>query len=366
MFIFIIIFILILCIFFFTRKKENSVNWLQFFSKGKEAGFSVRELEQLRRLILNSGIEDPASMFTSQKQLEKCIRSVIYALRISGESEEPGVQDFLSRLFDFCKEMGVRNSEKNASISTSRQISEGQTLRVLLQGIGIFKSEVVKNTGNSIAISRPINPKISASPQWQGQKISIYFWREDDAGYVFDTEVIDEVFSKGISSLKVDHNDSLFRTQRRKSMRIKFHKPAYVYLTGDTDPGRIERAPGLKCMLDDISDTGCAFRVKGHAEIGLRLKVQFALDRVPICMPGTVRSVDYHQMNNISLIHMESDLLPISTKNHILCEVFDLLPDDDDDELPFRVLEEEADNMSPSNPIDINMPRGKFNEVMNG
>jgi hypothetical protein len=34
---------------------------------------------------------------------------------------------------------------------------------------------------------------------------------------------------------------------------------------------------------------------------------------------------------------MEADPLPIGTRNHILCEVFDLLPEDDEDELPFRL-----------------------------
>jgi hypothetical protein len=95
-------------------------------------------------------------------------------------------------------------------------------------------------------------------------------------------------------------------------------------------------------MLDDISDTGCAFRVNGQAAEGLRLKVQFSLDRIPICIPGTVRSVDFTPEANVSLVHMEADPLPIGTRNHILCEVFDLLPEDDEDELPFRVLEDEA------------------------
>jgi hypothetical protein len=173
-------------------------------------------------------------------------------------------------------------------------------------------------------------------------RISVYFWREDDAGYVFDTEVIDEVFSKGISSLKVDHNDSLFRTQKRKSLRVKISKEAFVYLVNDTDPHKMERSPGLRCMMEDISDSGCAYRVKGQAPVGQRLKVQFALDHIPICIPGTIRSVDYMQESNISIVHMEADPLPTGVRNHILCEVFDMLPDDDDDELPFRVIEDEA------------------------
>lgn len=340
--------VIIIILFFLSRqKKEKSGNWLQFFAKGKEAGFSLRELEQLRRVVTNCNIQDPALIFSSQKQLETCIRSIINEIRMSGESNNPGVQDFLSRLFDFCKQLGIKSSEKKSSIVNSRQISEGQSLRILVPGTGVFNSEVVKNVANYITISRPVNAKFTSSMQWHGLRISVYFWREDDAGYVFDTEVTDEVFSKGISSLKIEHNESLFRTQKRKSLRVKLRKPAFVYMVNDNDdPFKMERLPGLRCMLDDISDTGCAFKVLGQASVGLRLKLQFSLDRVPICMPGTVRAVEYQQGNNTSIIRMEADLLPVSTRNHIMCEVFDMLPDDDEDELPFRVLEEEVNSGS--------------------
>jgi c-di-GMP-binding flagellar brake protein YcgR len=197
--------------------------------------------------------------------------------------------------------------------------------------------------------------------QWYGLKISVYFWREDDAGYVFDTEVTDEVFSKGISSLKVAHNDALFRTQKRKSLRVKVRKPAFVYMVNDLDPHKMERAPGLKCMLEDISDTGCAFRVMGKAYSGLRLKVQFLLEKNPVCMPGTVRSVEFRQEANTSLVRMEADTLPTITRNHILCEVFNMLPEDDD-ELPFRVLEQEADAMSSR--AGAADPAAKFEEAL--
>jgi len=356
--------IFILAAFFFTRKKkENSGSWIQFFAKGKDAGFSMREMEQLRRLVITCNITDPALIFSSQKHLETCIRSVVNAVRMSGESEDPGIQDFLSRLFDYCKELGMKNSDKKYTITTSRQIGEGQTLRILVPGTGVFKSEVVKNFGNYLTISRPVNSKVSANMQWYGLKISVYFWREDDAGYVFDTEVTDEVFSKGISSLKIAHNDSLFRTQKRKSLRVKIRKPAFVYMVNDIDPHRMEKSPGLKCMLEDISDTGCAFRVAGQASSGLRLKVQFLLDRVPVCMPGTVRSVEYHQEMNTSLVRMEADTLPTVTRNHILCEVFNMLPEDDE-ELPFRVMEQEVDTLATQN--GAASPSDNFEEVMNG
>ena len=336
------------CIFLVMHfSKERSGNWIQFFAKGKEAGFTIKDMEQLRRLVANCQIGDPVSIFKSQKQFETVIRSVVNAVRLSGEQEEISTQIFLAKLFDYYKKIEMQVNDNKTRITNSRQISEGQTLRVLVAGTGVYKSEVVKNFGNYITISRPSNSKSQSSMEWNGLKISIYFWREDDAGYVFDTEVVDEVFSKGISSLKVEHNNSLFRTQRRKSMRIKIQKAAFLYLIGDGDnPHRLEKSAGLRCVLDDISDSGCAFKVLGQAQVGLRLKLQFSMDKAPICMPGTVRSVDYFQDGNMSLVHMESDTLPFGVRNKILCEVFNMLPEEDEEELPFRVLEEEADNAS--------------------
>jgi len=347
-FLILLVFVLVIAI-VLTQSKEKSGNWLQFFAKGKEAGFNIKDMEQLRKLVANCQIKDPVTIFKSQKQFETIIRSMANAVRLSGERNDPTTQFFLAKMFDYYKKIEMEAAENKSRISNSRQISEGQPLRVLVAGTGVFRSEVVKNFGNYITISRPVNSKNAASMQWNGVKISVYFWREEDAGYVFDTEVIDEVFSKGISSLKVEHNDALFRTQKRKSMRVKFRKPAFLYLINEGDnTHKLEKQPGLKIMLEDISDTGCAFRVNGQATVGLRLKVQFALDKIPICIPATVRSIEYNQETNSSLVRMEADPLPIGTRNHILCEVFDMLPEDDEDELPFRVLEEETDAASRS------------------
>lgn len=357
--------VILLCAFYFTRsKKESPGNWMQFYAKGKEVGFSVKDMDQLKRLVISNKIHDPVSIFKSQKQFEIIVRSMINSVQTSGEINEPQTQYFLSSLFDYYKKIEMETTDNKVRISNSRQISEGQALRVLVPGTGVYNSEVVKNFGNYLTISRPVNSKLTASMQWQGLKLSVYFWREDDAGYVFDSEVIDEVFSKGISSLKIEHNDSLFRTQKRKSLRIKFHKMAFLYPVNDADnPHELEKSAGLRCMLDDISDTGCAFKISGQATAGLRLKVQFSLDKIPVCIPGTIRSVDYNEETNISLIRMEADSLPIWTRNRILCEVFNLLPEDDEEELPFRVIEEEAD--AATSQSENNDPAGKLQEAIN-
>jgi len=342
-FLILIAFVLVGVIFVANSGGEKKGNWIQFYAKGKEAGFSIKDMEQLRRLVSSCKISDPVSIFKSQAQFEKIIRSMVNTLHSSGDFNDPAIHYFLSKLFDYYHEIEMQFSDNNARITTSRQITEGQSLRILVPGTGVYKSEVVKNSGNYLSISRPTNSKLTSSMEWYGLKISVYFWREDDAGYVFDSEVVDEVFSKGISSIKIVHNDSLFRTQKRKSMRVKYQKAAFLYLVNEIDnPHLLERSAGLRVMLEDISDSGCAFRVMGQVTVGMRFKVQFLLNKIPVCVPGTVRSVDYNSEGNISVVHMEADALPIGTRNFIFCEVFNLMPEEDEDELPFRVMENEA------------------------
>jgi len=336
----------LLILIFSLAGKERS-GWVQFYAKGKDSGFSFKEIELLRQLAVKCSIDEPASLFWSQSQLDQCIRSLVRTLHFSGKDKEQHNQDFLSKLYDFRKKIEMEKPRIKSGISNSRQISDGQNLRVLVPGSGVFKSQVIKNTTNYLTISRPTSSKFSGTFSWQGiNKISVYFWRSDDAGYVFDAEIQDEVFSKGLSSLKITHSDSLFRTQKRKSIRVKLHKPAFLYpLISDEYANTIETEPGLKCFLENLSDTGCAITVRGKAGTGLRIKVQFAINNTPISMSGTSRSVEYKEDLDRSVIHIEADPLPIEVRNKILGEVFGMLPEDEE-ELPFRVLEKEADDLT--------------------
>jgi hypothetical protein len=338
-----------LVIFFFLSrsKKGKTGSWVQFYAKGKDAGFSFKEMELLRRLAVRCNIENPSSLYWSQNQLDMCIRSMVRGIGMSGEGDEQDTHDFLSKLYDYRKKIEMEKPRIKNGITNSRQINEGQALRILVAGTGVFKSHVVKVTNSQLTISRPINNKIT-NMSWGNAKISVYFSREDDAGYVFDAVVEDEVFSKGISSLKIPHSDSLFRTQKRKSVRMKMHKAAFLYLlTNDDEAGKIETVPGLKCFIENLADTGCAISVGGKASAGIRIKIQFVLDNSAVCMSGTVRSVDFHEGNNRSLLHIEADKLPIETRNQILAEVFGMLTDEEDEDLPFRILDEEASGEKP-------------------
>ena len=62
-------------------------------------------------------------------------------------------------------------------------------------------------------------------------------------------------------------------------------------------------------------------------------------------MGGTVRSVEYKEDQNRSILRIEADPLPIEVRNQILGEVFGMLPEEEE-ELPFRLLGEEAEELT--------------------
>jgi hypothetical protein len=65
-------------------------------------------------------------------------------------------------------------------------------------------------------------------------------------------------------------------------------------------------------------------------------------------MSGTVRSVDFKEDIHRSILHVEADDMPLETRNQILGEVFGMLPEDDEEELPFRLLDDEAQGIGGS------------------
>jgi c-di-GMP-binding flagellar brake protein YcgR len=307
------------------QKKTGAAHtsWQQFQAHGKAAGFSPAEIRRLKALTEQSGKINPLSLFQSTELMDYCIRSLARTARLGG-SNTPAQQKLLERLYECRKKIEIEGPSRG--LITSREIEEGQNLRVVADS-AIYSSKLIKNTDQCLLAARPVSPELRSAPSWQGRKISVYFWKEEDAGYVFDCEVLDEVLVKGFAAIKLSHSDALFRTQKRRSLRIKIHKSTYLYILNDEAPSNtLETKPGLKCFVEDLSDTGCAVTIGGKASKGLRVKVQFELNKKPFTMSGTVRSVDYNGETNRSLLHIEADPLSQEAKNAIFAEMFNTMP----------------------------------------
>mgnify|MGYP005841968371 CR=1 FL=1 len=325
---FIVATISLIILFTYRGDSKGNYSWLEFFAKGKDAGFSFSELRLLRKLAISAELEDPSTLFWSEKQLDRCIGELIKKAEVTGTDRKIETQDFLSKLYEYRKKIEFEHPRYKKGISSSRLIGESQPIKVLVDGLGVFKSQVVANSDRFLTIQKPNIPPQKGGIIWRGKRLAIYFWRKDDAGYVFDTYVLDEAMARGTSVLQIAHSDSLFRTQKRRSIRARTHKPAYLYMpSGEEAPEKVEVKPGLRCIVEDLSDTGCAITIGGKGVEGLRIKVQFEIDGHPVVLNGTVRSVDYNEDKNRSLLHVEALPPSINTRNRILAEVFGVKPE---------------------------------------
>jgi len=331
----------LLALLVYRSSDKNRYSWVQFFAKGKDAGFSFKEIELLRRIAVKVELEDPSSLFWNERELDRCIRALVQKAKLTGEDREHDTQDFFSKLYDYRKKIEFEQPKYKKGILSSRNITESQHIRILVDGAGVFKAQVQRNSDRFLTISKPSGPQLPSNFTWKGRRVAVYFWRRNDAGYVFDTYVLDEVQAQKASVLQLAHSDSLFRTQKRRSIRARTHKSAFLYLPKEEEPPeKMEVNPGLKCIIEDLSETGCAVTIGGRAQVGMKVKMQFELDGYPVVMSGLVRSSDFDEDKNRSLLHIESEPLSMTTRNRILAEVFGVQGEDDYSET-FSLLEKE-------------------------
>lgn len=309
-------------------RSKRSYSWVQFFAKGKDEGFSIKEIELLRRVAIRSEVEDPTALFWSVKQLDQCIKGILRKSRLTGDENSLETQDFLAKLYEYRKKIEFDQPRYRKGIVSSRSISESQRLRILVDAAGVFDATVVRNSDRFITITKPTGAQLPSSFAWKGRRLAVYFWRRDDAGYVFDTYVLDDVPAVSGSILQLSHSDSLFRTQKRRSVRAKIRLSAFLYLPKDESyPELVESSPGMRCIIEDLSEDGCALTVGGRASAGLKVKVQFTLGGDTVAMSGIVKSSDFDEENNRSLLHIEALPLSLKTRNKISAEVFGVNPD---------------------------------------
>ncbi len=312
------------------NEKRTPLAWMQFYARGKDAGFKFGEIHLLRKVAIKSDLEDPLALYWSVKLLDRCMQAIIRKNKLSGEDRDPSAQAFMAKLYDYRKKIELDQPKYKRGIQSSRSISEFQRLRLLVEGVGPVNSIVIKNNDKFITIARPNGVKTPPGFVWKGRRVSVYFWRRDDAGYVFDTLVLQEDPGHSAPPLHLAHSDSLLRTQKRRTVRAKVRISAYLYLPLSDEPPELPRSvAGLRCIIEDLSDSGCSVTIGGRGAPGMKVKLQFDLDGEPVVLTGTVKSVNYASETNRSLLHIAALPPSVATRNRIHAIVFGVKPDDE-------------------------------------
>ncbi|MGN0728279.1 PilZ domain-containing protein [Treponema sp.] len=327
----IIILVFIAAVFKIYKSSSDRIN---FYSKGFDFGFRHSEISALWKLAKKCEIEEPLSLFISENAVNRCISTVIIEAKKRGEESSSHVQAFLEKLYQF-KTRVILEREKKHGIENTKSLDTDQRLTILLKDKGAFKSRVL-NSGAQLTILLPYrytraskNPEFLPEEEWDGMDISVYFWRNGDAGYAFDTRVIGTGMFRSNKALYLLHSHKLERTQKRQSIRCKCEIYAQMYLLGQNDKAdyhNVEKTSGYKCLLEDISEDGAMIRIGGKGKTGTRIKIQFELSGKMIVMHGVIRAVEWNSQLGQSRIHFECTHIEKEMRNRILAFVYKVIP----------------------------------------
>ncbi len=337
-----------------TERGHDIKKGVQFIISGLDLGFKPGEIHFLRKIARTTDLEDPTALFWSLPVLDQCTAEIVQRARQTGTDTDESTQRLLSRLYAYRTKMELDHSRKKLGVESTRDMLINQKVRILLRGVGVFTSRVVRNTSRSLVLDYPSNPSLQAtSIPWVDKTISVYFWRHDDAGYVFDTTVIPDPVSDGKAVIHVSHTNDLVRSQKRKSIRAKCSINAQLYLVKPDQPleSALEPEPGMKCRIDDLSEDGAMVLIGGKAVKNMKIKIQFMVHGVLIVMAGIIRAVEYNEAANQSRIHFECDELNPRMKNAVLTFVYNVLPEEEKQELDAIRLTEE-DGLADAEPED--------------
>lgn len=300
--------------------------WILFYAKGKESGFRMAEIHTLRRAAVEAELENPLSLFSSIRMLDRTIRSLLLRLRSRGHSEDGGSQKFVSEIFQFRKRVEFNLPRYRNGIRSSRDLVAGQRIRVVLPGGSTYHASVVENLRRYMAVSYPVGPVQSPGFTWKGQRVNVYFWRAEDAGYSFESKVLDDFLTKKFPLIYLAHSDGLVRSQKRGSVRVDTDVPCLIHHLPDVSHANEspDLSPGYRARLVDLSEDGCALLVGGKAKVGLVLKAEFDLPDQAVVLCGTIRGITFDEKSNRSVLHLQAVAPSDRMRNAILTYVYDI------------------------------------------
>lgn len=336
----VILFILYLIYSIFKQK-------IKFFVTGLDNGFSFNDLSLLWTVSQICDLETPVSLFWSMSSLTKCMMQLTSDIEANPENNTEKNQRIISKLFDYRTKL-QNESDSKKGLTSTLALDTKQRLRIVFPGHGVFTSKLINN-GHELIIEVPRQKDMITIPadQWVGCVISVYLWRKGDARYVFDTVVLKNGIFMGQTALFLKHSYNLVRTQKRKSIRAQCQINAQLFIIKEKviDYSVIETQNGYKCVLEDISESGALIKIGGKGVQNVQIKIQFTINNMLVVMFGIVRTVEFNQETNQSLLHFECIHIDQEMRNEILRYVYKMLPENEKEVLQaLKMTDEDEQN----------------------
>ena len=353
--IFVVVFLLFMA-FSFTLPGRKFFDLIRFFTEGKDKGFLFSNLLLLWRTASYVGLEDKSRLFWSVAALDECIRFIARQVENKLDTDvSQKMQLLLNKLYDYRTKIELEEVQKKRRLESTHEIYIGQICIIFVPRETTVYGKLTANTKDRLVFALyDASADRAEKVNWQNKAIKVYFWKQNDAGYVFTSEAVKAKKIDDHIEIYVRHSKKMVRTQKRKSVRASCDIEGLMFplRTGDPYNSDYETQGGVKSNVKDISEDGAMFFVRGKAAKGIRMKLQFTLKNTEIVMCGKIVRFIYDQPSNKSRVHFQCEFLDQKMKNVILSYIYNIAVDDNTEFIK-NILDEE-NNASLNNGQEMN------------
>ncbi len=307
------------------------VDFVRFSMTGRKKGFSYSELLLLWNVNLRSNKNARSHFFSSIRSLDFCIRVFQKEMEKSMSHTKAG-NALLTKLYNYRTQFELELMQEKYHIESTHDMEIRQVCMLLSEKVGSIYVRVEEVTEDALKVVMFDSSANKASKQkWADDYAQIYFWRKGDAGYFFISKVLSGKVRKDGYEMFLAHSNELKRTQKRKSIRASCRFDAILFpLHSEVEFNeRYEKRGGIKCIIKNISEDGAMIYVKGKAERGVNLKLQFKINKKNIVMCGSIVRFIYDEKSNTSKLHFNCKHITEKDRNNVLSFVYNIAEEQD-------------------------------------
>lgn len=295
-----------------TAADEEAASSASFRRTARSFGLPPAHMAMLENLVRVTKVRQPTMIFRSAGLLDDTLKKGLYSLQSARDISAEEREKRAALIFQI-KQIIERGSGRGAALRSTAFLKPGQVLTITPEGGTSFASRLVSNMRDFLTVAAP-QPTAGTNARWvRGTQLSVYLWRDGDAGYSFQSKVLGYDTVKGTSSVLIQHSRTLRREQRRRNRRRGAMKACFYYpiRIDEVPEGRtiqrkasVERSGRGVGTVIDLSAGGCGIQALNPLEKGKLVLVEFDIDKqVPIRAFGKVVSVR-RQRNRGGAMHV--------------------------------------------------------------
>ncbi len=264
------------------RKGHIKYSKFAFRKQARKFGLSKIQIGTLEYIIKQYGIKNPFNLFSNSRILDKYLLRAINDVETRSLAED--IKEAQKLSIYRVKQIIERNAHSKKKFTSSNQLKLNQTLVLIPATGGRFSSRVTSNLKRMLSAQIPFSDKGKEIRWKKNTKVQVYFLKSSGEGFSFMSKVLGYSKVLGVSSLLLQHSNTVKQAQQRRYRRKIIDRPAYFFPINIINTGSARR-PLKKAVVEsnravlghvsDISSGGCSLNTSYPMKVGELIKIEF-------------------------------------------------------------------------------------------